>query len=374
MYSRMEGSSRPIDSVSVVLATYNGEQYLSEQLASLASQVVLPAELVVGDDGSADRTVDIVQDFASSSAFPVRLVRQEERLGYAANFLATAGKAVGSVVAFCDQDDIWHPEKLARVVEAFANSSKVVLVAHQAQLVTADGIPIRRRRMFPTLPARRYPLGTLPLPWYRGFSLSARRELLNYATPDVSNHLGATLAHDGWLWVIASCVGDSVILPDVLVSYRQHYANVIGVPRTKSSQSLRKALDADVATYAYESYSQGCVADYLDHLAALWDREGHNDRAAAARSRSALFHQRAELAGVRDAIYASSDRRSAVTNFADLVRSRSYERRSSAVKDALRILLGPTFWKWLCDARHLVAWPRTDRIHRSFQWSRRLMP
>lgn len=345
MRCRTDRSPDQTCSISVILATYNGERYLNDQLASLAAQVVLPAELVVGDDGSTDQTLDIIKEFSRSSPFPVRLITRADRLGYGANFLATAREAVHPLLAFCDQDDIWHPHKLLRVSEAFATSPEVVLVAHQAQLVTADGTPIRGRMAFPPLPAVRYPLGTLPLPWYRGFSLTARAELLGNVSSDLGNHLAQLLMHDGWLWTIASCVGESVILPDVLVSYRQH--DTSGLPRSGLGQSLHLTLEADADSYAYTASAPASVADDLNRLGMIWEEAGYKDRAAAARSRSAAFSQRAEFLRTREALYRSTDRRSAVRQLARLLRSGSYERPASALKDSLRILLGPTFWRKL---------------------------
>jgi hypothetical protein len=263
---------------------------------------------------------------------------------------------VSSILAFCDQDDIWHPEKLLRVGKAFADSPEVVLVAHQARLVTADGAPVRGRMPFPTLPAQRYPLGTLPLQWYRGFSLSARRELLSSVSLDLSDDLAFVLAHDGWLWTIASCMGESVVLPDCLVSYRQHSANVIGARRRAIGERLHMSLEADADTYAYTSSSQARIAEALIRLGELWEEQGHNDRATAARLRSALFYKRAKAAQARESLYRSGNRRAAMTQLANLLRSGSYERRKSPLKDSLRIVLGPRLWRNLC-----ACWPARRR-------------
>jgi len=77
---------KPNSTVSVALATYNGDAFLQEQLDSLVSQVLLPMELVVSDDGSNDQTIDIVLNFSKTSPFPVKLVQNRERLGYGLNF------------------------------------------------------------------------------------------------------------------------------------------------------------------------------------------------------------------------------------------------------------------------------------------------
>ena len=73
-------------STSVALCTYNGERFLSEQLASLAAQTFLPDELVICDDASLDASMRIVEDFAKNASFPVRIYRNPKNLGYIKNF------------------------------------------------------------------------------------------------------------------------------------------------------------------------------------------------------------------------------------------------------------------------------------------------
>src|SRR5690349_15385572 len=101
--------------ISVAMATYNGAPFLPEQLQSLAAQTLPPFELVVCDDGSTDRTIQILREFATSAPFPVRIHENSERLGFGDNFLKAAALCQGDWIAFCDQDDIWLPHKLETV-------------------------------------------------------------------------------------------------------------------------------------------------------------------------------------------------------------------------------------------------------------------
>ncbi len=125
-------------SVSVAMATYNGAQHLRRQLDSLAVQSYAPAELVVVDDGSDDETLSIVAAFAKNSPFPVRVHRNETRLGYRGNFMRAANLCNSDLIAFCDQDDYWYPHKIAACVEQFSETD-VLLVYHNTDIVTADG-------------------------------------------------------------------------------------------------------------------------------------------------------------------------------------------------------------------------------------------
>src|ERR1700712_3772221 len=90
-------------SVSVAMATYNGERFLPEMLASLAAQTHPPDELVIRDDASDDGTVDILHAFARRVPFRVDVIAGGPRLGYAQNFVAASRACSGGVIFFADQ-------------------------------------------------------------------------------------------------------------------------------------------------------------------------------------------------------------------------------------------------------------------------------
>ena len=97
---------------SVAMCTYNGARFVAEQLESVAAQTRPPSELVVCDDRSTDGTARLVEQFAARAPFPVRLFVNERNLGSTANFGRAVTLAEGDLVALCDQDDVWRPEKL----------------------------------------------------------------------------------------------------------------------------------------------------------------------------------------------------------------------------------------------------------------------
>ena len=130
--------------VSVAMATFNGEQFLVAQLESIAAQAVAPYELVICDDCSTDATVELIEDFAGRAPFRVRLERNPERLGFAENSLMAARLCEGDVVAFSDQDDVWHETKIMRCLQAF-DSPRCSLVMHNVTPVDADLDPSRIR-------------------------------------------------------------------------------------------------------------------------------------------------------------------------------------------------------------------------------------
>lgn len=91
--------------ISTAMCTYNGEKYLREQLESIARQTLLPNELVVCDDCSSDETVEIIQDFSRNAPFSVRLMINENNLGFAKNFEKAITLCSGEIIVLSDQDD-----------------------------------------------------------------------------------------------------------------------------------------------------------------------------------------------------------------------------------------------------------------------------
>ena len=217
---------RPADAqqdVTVVLATYNGERFLGEQLASIAAQSVRPVELVVSDDGSTDRTAEIVADFAASAPFPVRWSVNSERLGYARNFLQAAASVRVGLVAFSDQDDVWLPTKLAAGVAPFARSD-VMLTVHDALVVGADLAAVGRRARRTGIVSR----ALLSRPWVTplGSRMVCRARLFHELSVDelpmsLDLHV-AFAAHDEWVHYAALALGRVVYLREPLLLYRRH--------------------------------------------------------------------------------------------------------------------------------------------------------
>lgn len=198
--------------ISVALCTYNGERFLREQLETLRSQTLLPSEVQVGDDGSTDNTLAIIEEFRRMAPFPVHLKINEKHLGYGENFIHTARRCSGRWIAFCDQDDIWKPHKLQRCAEQIADG--VTLIAHNAD---GNTLPLRAEKRNPSLSLspRWFCLGFCQLFDHR--ILQFPRQPLPWASvPD---------AHDVWVPFIAGMLGTIVWVEERLAVYRRHEAN-----------------------------------------------------------------------------------------------------------------------------------------------------
>lgn len=209
------------------MATFNGAAHVGEQLASIAAQTVAPCEVIIGDDGSTDGTLEIVESFAAAAPMPVRLIRRPMRLGYAENFLQAATSARGDLIAFSDQDDVWRPTKLERATACFADP-QVMLCVHRARTVGPDLRPPMRARPSLGLMLRVGLRSRLFVP--HGSRCIFRRELLQWCPPaerPVTMYAWGDdhpQEHDEWVFFAAHATGGVCYLDDELSLFRRHEA------------------------------------------------------------------------------------------------------------------------------------------------------
>ena len=128
-----------IEKVSVAICTYNGKNYILEQLNSIANQTVKPDEIVICDDCSKDDTIYIIKQFVSNTNIRVRLNTNDYNIGYTLNFQKCLGLCLGNLIFMSDQDDIWYPKKIENVISIFANNPHLIGVTHDGRLVDEEG-------------------------------------------------------------------------------------------------------------------------------------------------------------------------------------------------------------------------------------------
>lgn len=245
--SDSRGVSRVNSPVTVVLCTHNGDRFLPAQLASVVAQTALPGEIIISDDASTDDTRALLDDFSRQSPIPVTILRNDPGLGYRDNFIQAVGAATLPWVAFCDQDDLWHPTKLERCGSALEDPG-VTQVVHTATLVDEYDRPIGTYDQGIKGDAVRPPLYYDVWKTFSGFSMVVRRRMFEVVGadrrfPPHEEPGQSVLAHDRWAFFLAQTLGKTVEIADPLVSYRQHSSNVYGgAPRTLVSK-LRQLRD-----------------------------------------------------------------------------------------------------------------------------------
>lgn len=206
--------NHPPRRVSIVMTTYNGARFLNEQLASFTAQTRLPDELVVGDDGSTDGTLSLLEEFAKTAPFRVTIHRNPENLGYARNFCETMQRCSGDIIFLSDQDDSWMPDKIARCIGALEQPG-ALLVTHDARLADGELRPTDAT-MFGQLRASG---STDPDALFYGCCMAFDRLLVDFVLPPPLHF------HDMWLAVVARHMAGRVFIDDPLILYRRHGSN-----------------------------------------------------------------------------------------------------------------------------------------------------
>ena len=231
-------------SISVAMCTYNGSRYVAEQLESILKQTRRPDELIVCDDCSTDNTPGIIADFAGRAPFPVRIVSHRSNVGVTANYEHAISLCSGDVIFLCDQDDVWHVEKIAATTDALHRSqasgafsdSEVVdsnLQPRGYSLWDACAFTRAARRAFPERAVEILLDGNR----VQGAALAFRASCRSILLP-----LSRQWTYDAWVGVILAACG-LIPVERTLMQYRQHDQNWAGADISPKPSRLRRQID-----------------------------------------------------------------------------------------------------------------------------------
>lgn len=220
--------------VAVLMSTYNGEKYLQEQIESVLTQKNVLVRLIVRDDGSTDSTRSILQKYERQGALTLILGKN---IGWRQSFMELVYNApTADYYAFCDQDDVWLPEKLYTAVSTMEN-------------VKEGGIPL---------------LYGSNLFYYKNCKIEGKLKLnANYSKQSSlvrtltcgctlvfdgnlqklleQNRSGYVEAHDSWVFMTALYLGKVIYDPNAYILYRQHDNNQIGI-KTSLQERFKRGL------------------------------------------------------------------------------------------------------------------------------------
>ena len=228
--------------ISIALCTYNSEKYLPEQLNSFLSQIRPPDEVLVCDDASKDQTVNILKKFQATAPFTVKIVENERNLGFNKNFEKAISLCTGEVIFISDSDDIWLPEKIARVLHQFQNNPKTQLVFSNEFLCDVSGKQLPQTFwQLNNFSEAEKKLFDLPLGYQillrktlaPGHTMAFRTELRQKILP-----FGTNWVFDAWILWIAKLSSEIKIISEPLVLYRQHGEQNIGLLSANRWQRL----------------------------------------------------------------------------------------------------------------------------------------
>ena len=118
--------------ISVVMTTYNGEQYVGEQIRSIFRQTLLPDELIIVDDGSSDNTVNVISELRKYAppSVSISVTTNHNNIGYIRNFYVAISKAKGDYIFLSDQDDIWEENKIELMIDVMSQEKCMLLCSN----------------------------------------------------------------------------------------------------------------------------------------------------------------------------------------------------------------------------------------------------
>lgn len=206
--------------VSIALCTYNGESYINQQIESLLAQTYPNFEIIIVDDNSTDGTLAACEFYKNKDG-RIRLLKNEVNIGFNKNFKTAISACTGEFVAPCDQDDIWHPDKIKKLIESIGDQD---LSYSDSELIDESGNPLNcristLRRMY----QGKNPLAFLLTNCISGHAMLARKSLL------LSIEIPDELYYDWWI-AIAACSRNGIAYVDEpLVMFRRHSAASSGI-------------------------------------------------------------------------------------------------------------------------------------------------
>ena len=221
--------------VSVVLATYNGERFLEEQLDSILNQTYTNLEVIAVDDCSTDNTLDMLQQYADKDK-RLEIIINETNIGYVKNFEKGFKKSKGDFIAPSDQDDVWELNKIELLMRDIDSHEVIysdsVFINSSGQSLHRKLSDIKTLMSFDNCLA--FAISNNP----PGHAMIVRRELLNQCYP-----FPAMIPHDYWLGFVATTRQAIKYVDLPLVNYRQHTGNVFGA--VKATEGKRKKIKKD---------------------------------------------------------------------------------------------------------------------------------
>ena len=253
--------------VAVLLSTYNGEKFLREQLDSILTQVGLNVILVVRDDGSTDGTRQILEYYASGRSNMELLLAENRGAEMSFHNLCKYAEehAKADYYAFCDQDDVWQPEKLSKAIDKlsylkndapnlyFSNLMMVDRNLNEMGNLFADDEVVISKRM-----------ALIQIFTYGCTCVFNRPALEAYCRADFSKEL----AHDNWIYVLSMFLGNVVYDKKSYILYRQHGSNLSGQKATGMKLAYNRIKRATKGNWGhdFELYSSMLLHSFSNRL------------------------------------------------------------------------------------------------------------
>lgn len=225
---------------SVVMATYNGENFLKQQLDSILTQTDLPDELIIVDDGSTDRTREILSKFAEQHAqnISIELVFRNTNLGYIKNFIDGIGRASNELIFLCDQDDLWHIDKIKNTKQFFLIHSHMIVLHTNTDIIDQNDIILKKNaqdysKKIENIPLKRY----VKKVNYPGMAMTFRK---SFIFPELMELLdeGIYLPTHDWIIGFLGAKSNGFYTSNEVYTYRRYTGQNVALSLEKSNSLL----------------------------------------------------------------------------------------------------------------------------------------
>jgi len=202
---------------SIVIATYNGEKYIKEQIDSILKNMNNDDELVISDDGSNDNTLKIISEYKDER---IKVIKGPQK-GVKQNFANAIENATGKYIFLSDQDDIWMENKIELVLKEFERND-VSVVIHDAEVID-ENLKITIPSFFEYRNSGKGVIKNIYKNTYIGCCMAFKSDIKRYILP-IPNNIEM---HDQWIGIIAEAKGNgSLFIKEKLIQYRRHGNNV----------------------------------------------------------------------------------------------------------------------------------------------------
>jgi glycosyltransferase involved in cell wall biosynthesis len=234
--------------ISVAICTYNGEKHIKNQLESILKQTVSVNEIVICDDGSKDKTIEIILQIQSKFPNKIFLHKNRVNLGSTKNFEKSITICTGDYIFLSDQDDIWKVNKVEKIIQHFLENPSLEAVFTNGDLIDGNNKKINTYTLWDSVfflenqlekPINLLKLISSKRNMVTGATLCLKKEIkeLIFPFPDIKKYY-----HDEWIAIIIASRNTLDYITDELISYRIHSGQQIGGKRNAQNKTIQKHL------------------------------------------------------------------------------------------------------------------------------------
>ncbi len=252
--------------ISVAMATYNGSEFIKEQLMSIANQTVLPDEIVIVDDCSTDNTVEIIENFvAAISGIKCKLIKNEINLGFVKTFFKAIRECENEIIVLCDQDDLWKKNRIEWIEQLFESNSKILSVNSDYDIIDKEGnIILKKVQGYRNCIKAVGFVKFLARLNYSGMSSAFRKSIIKNFSDEI---VGELPTHDWYIHAVAASLGGFYISNEVTCMRRFTGRNV-ALRMANGKKTLKDRIENVKAHITFYEVMQKCGVLFVSRVCA----------------------------------------------------------------------------------------------------------